>query len=156
MICPLADLTNMKFNPNSTRPQIFKEYVHPWYEYNDDQNKPKYAKLRKGQTLESIDLKSALDLFSLPRNLGEFESKDIIVSEGKYGPYIRYNNKFISLVDHNPITVSLNTCVEIIKNHPLFIRICGIFWVQLGTCCQLFVGCFCITSCYQGSSKLIM
>ena len=39
MICPLADLTNMKLNPNSTRPQIFKEYVHPWYEYNDDQNK---------------------------------------------------------------------------------------------------------------------
>ena len=59
-------------------------------------------------------------MFSLPRNLGEFDSKDIIVSEGKYGPYIRYNNKFISLVDHNPITVSLNTCVEIIKNHQEF------------------------------------
>ena len=38
MICPLADLTNMKLNPNSTRPQIFKEYVHPWYEFNDKQD----------------------------------------------------------------------------------------------------------------------
>ena len=63
----------------------------------DGGEKPKYAKLRKSQTLDSIDLKSALELFSLPREIGEFDSKIVIVSEGRYGPYIKYNNKFISL-----------------------------------------------------------
>jgi len=82
--------------------------------------KPKYAKLLRGQTLESIDLKSALELFSLPRNVGVLDNKEIIVSEGKYGPYIRYNGKFISLSDHNPLTVNLSTCIQIIKDKENF------------------------------------
>ena len=82
----------------------------------EGEEKPKYAKLLRGQTIESVDLKSALELFSLPRNVGVLEDKEIIVSEGKYGPYIRYNGKFISLSDHNPLTVNLSTCVQIIKD----------------------------------------
>ena len=82
----------------------------------DDGGKPKYAKLRKGQTLESIDLKTAIDLFSLPRTVGQFENKDVIVSEGRYGPYIRFDNGFISLKDLDPFTVDLSSCIELINN----------------------------------------
>ena len=82
--------------------------------------KPKYAKLLRGQTLESIDLKLALELFSLPRNVGVYQDKEIIVSEGKFGPYIRYNDKFVSLSDHNPLTVDLPTCIQIIKDKENF------------------------------------
>ena len=89
-------------------------------EGENEQEKPKYAKLRKGQTIESLDLKSALELFSLPRNLGDFNNKEVIVSEGRYGPYIRYNNKFISLSDHNPLKVTFDACVKIIKAHQEF------------------------------------
>ena len=81
----------------------------------EGEEKPKYAKLLRGQKIESIDLKSALELFSLPRNVGMFQDKEIIVSEGKYGPYIRYNKKFISLSDHNPMTVDVTTCIRLIQ-----------------------------------------
>jgi len=87
---------------------------------NEGDPKPKYAKLRKGQTIDSIDLESALDLFSLPRSLGQYEEKEIIVSEGRYGPYIRYENKFISLKNHDPLTVAKNVCIDLIKEHQEF------------------------------------
>ena len=87
---------------------------------NEGDPKPKYAKLRKGQTIDSIDLESALDLFSLPRNLGQYDAKEIIVSEGRYGPYIRYENKFISLKNHDPLTVAQNVCIDLIKEHKEF------------------------------------
>jgi DNA topoisomerase-1 len=87
---------------------------------NEGDNKPKYAKLRKGQTIESIDLESALALFALPRNLGVYDSKEIIVSEGRYGPYIKFENKFISLQNQDPLTVNLETCIELIQAHKLF------------------------------------
>jgi len=85
-----------------------------------DNEKPKYAKLRKGQTMESLDLTSALLLFSLPRKVGDLDSEDIVVSEGRYGPYIKYKNKFISLSPHDPFEVNLNTCIEIIKKNQEF------------------------------------
>ena len=53
-------------------------------------------------------------------NLPTAESSIIIVSEGKYGPYIRYNDKFVSLSDHNPLTVDLPTCIQIIKDKENF------------------------------------
>ena len=81
----------------------------------EDGEKPKYAKLRKAQTLETIDLNAALELFSLPRNLGQFENHDVVVSEGRYGPYIKYNGKFVSLVEHDPLTVSLDICVQLLQ-----------------------------------------
>ncbi|RPG57630.1 MAG: type I DNA topoisomerase [Flavobacteriales bacterium TMED191] len=87
---------------------------------NESDPKPKYAKLRKGQTIDSIDLESALDLFSLPRNLGQYDAKEIIVSEGRYGPYIRYENKFISLKNHDPLTVVQSVCIDLIKEHQEF------------------------------------
>ena len=84
-------------------------------ELEEGAEKPKYAKLRKGQTLESIDLKTALELFKLPRNIGQFEDKDVVVSEGRYGPYIRFENSFISLKEFDPLKVDLPSCIELIN-----------------------------------------
>jgi DNA topoisomerase-1 len=63
----------------------------------EDEEKPRYASLRKGQSIESITLNQALDLFKLPRSLGEFEGKDMVVGIGRYGPYIRHDGKFVSI-----------------------------------------------------------
>ena len=73
--------------------------------------KPKFASLKKGQSLFSITLSEALELFktALPYTLGEYEGKEIIVGEGKYGPYIHYNNAYISIprgVDPLKITIA--------------------------------------------------
>ena len=59
--------------------------------------KPKYASLRKGQLIENITLEDALELFKLPREIGMFEEKPMIVAIGRFGPYIRHNNKFYSI-----------------------------------------------------------
>lgn len=84
-------------------------------EVEEGKEKPRYAKLQKGQTLDSINLEEAIALFDLPRNVGKFNNEDVIVAEGKYGPYIRHQNGFISLGDLNPKTVDLNACIELIK-----------------------------------------
>jgi DNA topoisomerase I len=62
-----------------------------------DKSKPRFASLQKGQLIETITLEEALDLFRLPRSLGEHEGEDIVVGIGKFGPYIRFKNKFFSL-----------------------------------------------------------
>ena len=79
-------------------------------------DKPKFASLSKNQLLETITLEEALNLFRLPRSLGEYDGGEMIVGIGKFGPYIRYNNKFFSLkkgVD-DPYTVTFERAVEII------------------------------------------
>ena len=82
---------------------------------NDE--KPKFASMKKGQSIETITLEDALALFELPRTVGEFEGHDVIVSIGKFGPYVRLNNKFYSLSKNDdPYEVSLERCIEIIKN----------------------------------------
>ena len=78
--------------------------------------KPKFASLSKNQLLETITLEEALDLFRLPRSLGEYESGDMIVGIGKFGPYVRYKGKFYSLkkgVD-DPYNLTFERAVEII------------------------------------------
>ena len=84
-------------------------------ELEEGQEKPKYAGLRKGQTIESINLDDALALFSLPRKMGQFNDEDVIVSEGRYGPYVKYKSRFISLGENDPFSVDLATCIEFIK-----------------------------------------
>ena len=81
----------------------------------EGQEKPKYAKLRKGQTIDGISLSEALALFELPRTIGKFQEKEVVVSEGRYGPYIKYNKGFVSLGDLDPMTVDLDTCINLIK-----------------------------------------
>ena len=81
----------------------------------EGEDKPKYAKLRKGQSIDLINLEMALELFKLPRTVGVIVNKDVIVSEGKYGPYVRYDNNFVSLGDLDPMTITLEECVKLIE-----------------------------------------
>ncbi len=77
--------------------------------------KPQFSSLRSGQILETITLEEALELFKLPRDLGEFENSKVTVGLGKFGPYIRHNNKFVSLSkDDDPYEVTLDRAVELI------------------------------------------
>ncbi len=83
----------------------------------NDQEKPKYASLRKGQNIESITLEEALALFKLPRIIGQFEDKDLTVSIGRFGPYIMHNGVFYSLNKNtdDPYTISKDRAIEIIR-----------------------------------------
>lgn len=66
-------------------------------EAKDENSKPQFAPLRKGQTLDNITLEEALELFRLPRTVGEFEGKEMVVNEGRFGPYVRHDGVFYSL-----------------------------------------------------------
>ena len=84
-------------------------------ETNADE-KPLFASMKKGQSIETITLEEALGLFALPRTLGEFEEKEVSVSIGKFGPYVRHNGKFYSLgKNDDPYAVNLERAIEIIK-----------------------------------------
>ncbi len=83
---------------------------------NDDDPKPKYASLRTGQFIESITLEDALELFKLPRDIGEFEGEMMIAAIGKFGPYVRHNGKFFSIgKDQDPLSISVEEAIELIK-----------------------------------------
>ena len=86
-------------------------------ESSDEEDKPKFAGLRSGQLLETISLQEALDLFKLPREIGEFEDKKVVIGIGRFGPYIRHDNKFVSLKkEDDPYEIGLETAIERIIN----------------------------------------
>ncbi|MGQ0828324.1 MAG: type I DNA topoisomerase [Bacteroidota bacterium] len=85
-------------------------------EGNDENNKPKFAGLRKDQRLETITFEQALDLFKLPRVVGQFEDKDMTVAIGRFGPYVRHNSIFVSLKkEDDPMTITADRAIELIK-----------------------------------------
>lgn len=80
-----------------------------------DTEKPQFASLRKDQSVFDITLEQALKLFELPRNLGEFEGKDITVAIGRFGPYIRHDNKFVSIPkDISPLEITAEEAQQLI------------------------------------------
>ncbi len=80
--------------------------------------KSRFASLRKGQLIESITLAEALELFALPRTLGELEGEELTVGLGKYGPYVRYGKSFASLPKgDDPYTIGYDRAVEIVRAH---------------------------------------
>ncbi|MEL6824344.1 MAG: topoisomerase C-terminal repeat-containing protein, partial [Calditrichota bacterium] len=83
----------------------------------DDEEKPLFAGLRPGQTMQSISLEEALKLFNLPRELGETaEGEPVSSNIGRYGPYVRYGSKFASLGDEDdPYSITLERALEVIK-----------------------------------------
>ena len=82
----------------------------------DETKKPKYARLRAGQSIETITLEQAMELFKLPRTLGEFEGKEVKVSVGRFGPYVQHNSKFVSLKkEQDPFEISLEEAIELIE-----------------------------------------
>lgn len=75
----------------------------------NDEEKPKFAKLKNTQSIETISFDEAMELFRLPRNLGSFENSDITVSIGRFGPYIAHDSKFYSLgKEFDPYTISFD------------------------------------------------
>jgi DNA topoisomerase-1 len=82
----------------------------------ENEEKPKFASLLKSQLLETITLEEALNLFRLPRKLGEYEGAELSVGIGRFGPYVKHNNKFFSIkkgVD-DPYTITLEKAIELI------------------------------------------
>ncbi|MBR5241360.1 MAG: type I DNA topoisomerase [Muribaculaceae bacterium] len=81
----------------------------------EDADKPVFASLMEGQTLNNITLEQALKLFALPRTLGAFEEKEVVIGVGKFGPYIRHDGKFTSLPkEHQPLEITLEEAVQLI------------------------------------------
>ena len=82
----------------------------------DDEEKPKFASLRPGQKLDTITLEEALDLFQLPKDMGETpEGEKLTVAIGRFGPYVKYGDKFVSLgKDNDPYTVDRETCLRLV------------------------------------------
>ncbi|MFV0376724.1 MAG: type I DNA topoisomerase [Mangrovibacterium sp.] len=87
-------------------------------EASEEGEKPQFASLRPGQILETITLEEALDLFKLPRDLGEYEHKKVTVAIGRFGPYVRHDNKFVSLEKNvdDPYSIDLPRAVELIES----------------------------------------
>ena len=81
----------------------------------NDEEKPRFAQMKPGQTLETITLEEALSLFSLPRQLGEFEGENVTIGAGRFGPYIKFGAAYVSLpTSHDPLAISLEEAVELI------------------------------------------
>jgi DNA topoisomerase-1 len=84
----------------------------------DDEEKPKFAGLRPGQKMNEIDLETALELFKLPRKLGETpDGLPVSASVGRFGPYVRYGDKYVSIrgEDDDPYTIELPRALELIE-----------------------------------------
>lgn len=91
----------------------------PMVQLGDEQvdgEKAEFASLRKDQSINSITLEEALELFQFPKTVGEYESKEVVVAEGRYGPYVRFDGAFVSIPKGEAITsVDLARAVELIE-----------------------------------------
>ncbi len=84
---------------------------------SDDPEKPQFASLKKGQLMETITLEEAIDLFKLPRETGQLDNQPMIVGIGRFGPYVKYNNKFYSLPkEDDPYSITEERCIQLIQD----------------------------------------
>jgi DNA topoisomerase-1 len=107
-------------DPVSGQPVIAKiSKIGPCVQLGDAMNeKPRFASLKKGQSIFTITLPEALELFqtALPLNLGEYEGEEVIIGEGKYGPYVHYGKLFISIPKgKDPLTLTMEEVIEMIR-----------------------------------------
>jgi DNA topoisomerase I len=83
----------------------------------EEEEKPRFAKLKANQSIETISMDEAMDLFKLPLILGEYEGKEVAVSMGRFGPYVRWGEDFVSLPrGEDPLTVDLDRAIELISD----------------------------------------
>ncbi|GAB3990496.1 type I DNA topoisomerase [Spirosoma daeguense] len=81
-----------------------------------DEEKPRFANLRDGQLIETITLQEALDLFTLPREVGFFEDKSLTIGIGKFGPYVKHDDKYVSLTkEDDPYTIDEARAIQLIQ-----------------------------------------
>jgi DNA topoisomerase-1 len=86
----------------------------------DDEDKPLFAGLRPGQKMDEITYDEAMDLFKLPRLLGETpEGEEVSASIGRFGPYVRYGSKFASLKEDDPYTITFERALEVVAEKKL-------------------------------------
>jgi DNA topoisomerase-1 len=86
----------------------------------NEEDKPFFAALKPGQSIETITLEEALDLFKLPLTLGEYEGEEIYVNRGPYGPYVKFGEQFISIPrGEDPLEVDMDRAIELIKEKQL-------------------------------------
>ena len=111
-------------DPKSGRPlsvRLGRYGPHAQIGTREDDDKPVFAGLRPGQSLETITLKEALELFKLPRDLGKTpEGEKVVASVGRFGPYIRYGSKFVSLKNIDPLEVTLEHALKLIAEKKEF------------------------------------
>ena len=82
----------------------------------EDDEKPRFASLQPGQTLQNVTYEQAMDLFKLPKDIGEYEGEPVVTNVGRYGPYVKHGKKFISLdKGEDPLDVSFDRAVEVIE-----------------------------------------
>jgi len=78
--------------------------------------KPKFASLRQGQFIENITLEDALELMKMPRSMGDFEEKPVVVNIGRFGPYVQHDKKYVSIPkEEDPYTITLPRAIELIE-----------------------------------------
>ena len=83
----------------------------------DDDEKPKFASLPQDLQIESVTLDEALSLFELPRSLGEFQGEDLVANNGRYGPYVKFGKKFISIpAGKSPTSITLEDAISLIED----------------------------------------
>ena len=81
-----------------------------------DEEKPKFASLQGEQTMNTLTFEEALDLFKLPKTVGAYEDNEVIVANGRFGPYVRFGKMFVSLdKGENPMSVDLDRAIELIE-----------------------------------------
>lgn len=83
----------------------------------NDEEKPRFAQLPKNLSMETITLDEAMELFKLPREIGEFEGTTVTIGSGRFGPYVLHNKKYVSLPKtEDPMTVTLDTAIKLIED----------------------------------------
>ena len=83
----------------------------------DDEEKPRFAQLPADKSMETITLDEALELFKLPRTVGEFEGKNVTIGAGRFGPYVLHDKKYVSIPkDEDPLTLTLERAIELIES----------------------------------------
>ena len=82
----------------------------------DDEEKPRFATLRPSQSIETITFEEAMELFKLPHVLGQYEGLEVLVNVGRFGPYVKFGEQFISLAKgEDPLSVTMERAIEVIK-----------------------------------------
>lgn len=82
----------------------------------EDKEKPRFAQIPSDKSIETMTLDDALELFKLPRTVGEFEDLPVVIGAGRFGPYIMHDKKYVSLPkSENPLTVTLETAIGLIQ-----------------------------------------
>ena len=107
---------DLGIDPSDGLPVIAKFGQYGAYVQKGEGENRKFASLAPGQLIESLTLEDALKLFSLPRTVGSYNGIDIVCTKGKFGPYLKYGDRNISLPrGTDPVSVSLEKCIEIIE-----------------------------------------